>query len=301
MRAIGITGATGFVGQSLTRSLAQSGRSLRLFSRAGGVGSDGSTITTLVGKPELFAGLDSVIHLAGLTSSKASQEQLTRVNVDLTVDVAKAAAEAGVRRFIFFSSLGVHGKAGMSARIGPDALYAAVNAYGRSKVAAEQALKAISAETGIELTIMRPPMIYGPGGKGSFNALFKLVMSGLPLPFGMAQADRTFCSVGNVISATLTALDAPRTGILLPGDLEDFSTRSLIEAMASASGRKKPALFPAPPWAIRTALASIGQADMATSLFDPLLIDRAHWREWGWTPVETAIDGVKRAVDGFES
>lgn len=294
MREIGITGAAGFVGLRLTRSLVRAGRSLRLFSRANGVGADGLQITALARKPELFAGLDSLIHLAGLTSSKASEEQLTRINVDLTVDVAKAAAEAGVRRFVFFSSLGVHGKAG--GRIGPNTVYAAVNAYGRSKVAAEQALKSISANTGMELTIIRPPMIYGPNARGSFNALFKLVKSGFPLPFGLARAERTFCSIENVISATTVALNSPRTGILIPGDLEDFSTRSLIEAMALASGREKPVLIPVSPWMIRKALGTIGRGDMAASLFDPLTIDRDHWREWDWTPPEKAFEGVKCAV-----
>lgn len=293
---IGITGAAGFVGEALARSLAASGRPVRLFARADGATADGRPVTALAAEPGLFAGLGSVVHLAGLTSSKTSQDQLTAVNVELAADVARAVARAGGRRLVFFSSLGVHGKTSASGRIGPDEGYAPVNAYGLSKVAAEQALFAISRDTGLELTIIRPPMIYGPGGKGSFNALFKLVKSGLPLPLGLARAERSFCSVGNVISATIAAIDAPKTGVFLPADPEDFSTRDLIEVIASISIQKMPVLAPLSPWTMKAALRAIGLADMAASLFEPLVIDRAHWRDWSWTPVETGRQALRDTV-----
>lgn len=292
---IGVVGATGFVGRHLVADLVAEGPGRpRLFGRSGGTVA-GCPVEPLDLRPQTFAGLDCLVHLAGITTSRASPEALQRTNVDLAVDVARAAAAAGVKRFVFLSSLHVHGKAADGA-VGPDSPLRADNAYGGSKIAAEQALAAVAAETGLELAVLRPPMVYGPGAKGSFSLLARLVRTGAPLPLALARGRRSFCSVNNLVSAIRHAIDAPIPGgPLIPADSEDFETRELVEAMAGAVGRRS-RLWPVPRAVLAAPLALVGRREMITSLFEPLRIDRSHWAAHGWSPVETGAEAVRAAL-----
>lgn len=291
---IGITGATGFVGGALVESLLAEGAELRLFGREA-ASVRGLPVRPFRAAPEDFAGLDCVVHLAGITTSRASAEALRQANVDLAVETARAAAAAGVRRFVFLSSLHVHGKSAGEA-VRPDSPLNADNAYGRSKAEAEGALRAVAEETGLELVILRPPMIYGRDGKGSFQLLARLVRSGLPLPFGRARGRRSFCSIENLVSAIRRAIRGPaRPEALIPADPDDFDTPELVRAMAGALNR--PArLFAFPRALLTLPLALVGRAEMIVSLFDPLRVDRAHWAAWGWAPEQPGSDAVRAAV-----
>lgn len=292
---IGIVGATGFVGRHLVAALVAEGPGRpRLFGRSGGT-VEGCPVEPLGLRPESLAGLDCVVHLAGITTSRASPEALQRTNVDLAVDVARAAAAAGVKRFVFLSSLHVHGKAADEA-VGPDSPLRADNAYGASKIAAERALAAVAAKTGLEVAVLRPPMVYGPGAKGSFSLLARLVGAGAPLPLALARGRRSFCSVKNLVSAIRHAIDAPTPGgPLIPADPEDFETRDLVKAMADALDRRV-RLWSAPKALLAAPLALVGRREMVTSLFEPLRIDRSHWAAHGWRPVETGADAVRAAL-----
>lgn len=292
---VGIVGPTGFIGSALVADfLADGAGRPRLFGRRPSV-LGGQTVEPLTLTASLFKGLDCVVHLSGITTSRASEAELQRVNVDLAVDVARAAAAAGVKRLIFISSLHVHGKAA-AGRVGPDAPLQADNAYGRSKAAAELALGRVAAETGLSLTILRPPMVYGPGSKGSFRLLANLVRTGLPVPFGRARAKRSFCSVGNLVSAIRYAVAAPKPPqVLIPADPEDFDTPGLVRAMAAGSGRRT-RLWSIPKGMLHVPLALVGRGEMITSLFEPLRIDRSHWADWGWQPVESGVSAVRAAV-----
>lgn len=280
---IGITGATGFVGRALTQHLRAQGREdVRLFGRD----------TTYD-----FAGLDCVVHLAGITTSRASMEELRRVNVDMAAAVARAAADHGVRRLVFMSSLHVHGKAS-AFPVGPQSPLHPDNAYGQSKAEAEVVVKAIADQAGMELVVLRPPMIYGPGSKGSFPLLARLVATGLPLPFGAARGRRSFCSIDNLLSALDRAIDGPVVaGALIPADPDDFDTPRLVAAMAQAKGRRA-RLFPFHRALLAAPLSLIGRSEMATSLFDPLSIDRSHWTDWAWQPQQSGTEAVAKALAG---
>lgn len=295
---VGITGAQGFIGRGLVTELDREKRvKLRLFGRRASTTAGGLAVTRLDAEPASFAGIDTLVHLAGVTTSKPTDADLTATNVDLALDVARAAASAEVRRFVFFSSVHVHGKA-ITGPISPETPYGPENAYGRSKVAAEQALEAFCRGGEMELIILRPPMIYGPAAKGSFALLLKLVRTGIPLPFGAATAPRSFCSISNLVSATIAAstrASPPR--LLFPADPEDFSTRDLVEAMKTASGTSS-ALLPVPNWIMRRLLLVAGRGEIYKSLFESLVIDRSHWRQWDWRPVETGAHGVRVAVLG---
>jgi len=283
---VGITGASGFIGQALARRLTEQSRPLRLFGRKSGA-TLSPPIEPLDPNSRSFEGIETLVHLAGITSSDQPESEIRRVNVELATQVAEAAIAAKVKRLIFFSSLAVYGKAS-GASISPTTPFAPSNAYGRSKADAEQKLEAICAGK-IELVILRPPMIYGRGGKGSFQALLKLVGTGLPLPFGAATAKRSFCSISNVVSATEAAIDHPSPPrIFIPADALDLSTRDLCLAMREARGTKS-RLIPVPAWAMLLLLRAIRRAEIGQSLFEPLTIDRAHWTDWGWQPPQATV------------
>ncbi len=294
---IGVVGASGFVGRALVeRLLAEGGGCPRLFGRSAGE-VERCAIEAIEPGPNAFRGLDCVVHLAGVVDPRAPAETLKEANVEFAIDVARAAATSGVRRLVFLSSISVHGRASNDA-VGPLTPLNPDNAYGRSKVEAEQALTAIAAETGIELVILRPPMVYGPGGKGSFALLARLIRTGLPLPFALARGRRSFCSVGNLVSAIRHAAETPTPpAVLIPADPEDFDTPGLVRTMAAAMGRKV-RLWPVPKTALAVPLAALGRAEMITSLFEPLQVGRAHWRRHGWRPAESATEAVRAALGG---
>ena len=293
MRKIGVTGARGFVARGLISHLTSDPDvSLRLFGRDLGQTEEGLPILPLSCSPESLAGLDAIVHLAGLTTSNSPAEMLSEVNVRLAADLFSAATQAGVRRFVFFSSISVHGKGGSEVPLTPGSAIAPVNAYGRSKAEAEMALTEIGRGRSIELVILRPPMIYGPGGGGSLAALHRLVRTGAPIPLGAARAPRSFCSLNNIVSATAATLSATRPPpLLLPADPEDLSTRAIVEIMQKAQGL--PVRAPSVPiWPMKALLRAAGQGEAAASLFEPLVIDRRHWMDWGWSPGESAWDAM---------
>lgn len=294
-KQIGIVGASGFIGRALVANLLAEGTGYpRLFGRSRGqVGR--CPVEVLDFSPGMFSGLDCVVHLSGITTSRATESELKLTNVDLAVKVATAAVAAGVKRLVFISSLHVHGKSALC-RVSPDSPFNPDNAYGGSKAAAEMALGRIAAETGLELVILRPPMVYGAAGRGSFNMLARLVKTGLPLPFGRARAPRSFCSIDNLVSAIRHAVDLQAPGtVLIPADPEDFDAGSLTQAMGRALGRPV-SLWPLPKSVLALPLDAIGRGEMVTSLFEALEIDRAHWKTVGWQPVETGSAAIAKAL-----
>lgn len=294
LERIGVVGASGYIGSALVASLLADGSSPRLFGRTAGAVAN-CEMFALTEDPQQFTGLNSIVHLSAITTSRASEEDLRRANIDLATKTARKAAAAGVKRFIFISSLHVHGKTA-GTPVGPTSPFKGDNAYGRSKAKAETALAAIAIDLGLELTIVRPPMIYGRGSKGSFPLLAKLVRTGVPLPLGTAHAPRSFCSIANVVSAIRHVIATPTSvRVLLPADPQDFDTTGMITAMARAMGCKA-MLWPAPRALLAAPLTMIGRGEMITSLFDPLQIDRTHWEEVGWIPPEGGDQAIRAAL-----
>lgn len=291
---IGIVGASGYIGGALIRALMSDGHLLRLFGRRRGTIA-GLELEPLAHGSEQFVGLDCIVHLSGITTSRASEALLRQANVDLAVQTGLKAAAAGVKRFIFVSSLHVHGKTA-EYPVAPDSPFKFDNAYGKSKFEAEVALADVFAGKPTELVILRPPMIYGRGSKGSFGLLVKFVGTGLPLPLAAARGRRTFCSIANLVSAIHHCIKSSDPApVLIPADPEDFDTQSLIRALAGIMGRPS-LLWYAPKPLLELPLALIGRREMIVSLYEPLQVDRSHWEGQEWRPVESGMQGLSAAV-----
>lgn len=278
--AIGIIGASGFVGRALVQDLiADTEDRPRLFGRRKSTVS-GCPVEELTTKPGSFDGLRCVVHLAAITNSRAPEDELERANVEFAGEVTKAAAQAGVRRFVFVSSLAVYGRT-VPQPIVPETHFNPANAYGRSKISAEALLRKIADESGMELVILRPPMVYGAGSKGNFSLLARLIQMGLPLPFGSAKAQRSFCSIGNLVSAIRHAMFRAEPGsMLIPADPDDVDTATLVTRMAEMMERPL-RLVPVSKRLVAWPLAALGRAEMATSIFEPFRGERTHWKQIG--------------------
>lgn len=294
-KRVGIVGATSYLGRHLVKRLLDDNQcELRLFSRNTRSILD-QPVYALDRLEDQFKGLDCVIHLAAITDNRVPEGEMRQVNLNLALAVAEAGARANVSRFVFLSSIGVHGKSSPKP-VGPGSSYRPENAYARSKVAAERALAALSQKHDFELTTLRPPMIYGPSGTNSFAQLARLLKTGMPLPFAAARGLRSFCSVENAISAIIhSAVEKEVSPVLIPADPEDFDTVALIGEMARAM-EQDVRLWPLSKSLLAIPLGLVGQRDMVTSLFEPLQVDRAHWQEQKWRPLESGIVGVRRAL-----
>jgi nucleoside-diphosphate-sugar epimerase len=235
-----------------------------------------------------------VLSLAGLVDPGASAAALHEANVARPARLAAAAAAEDVRRFVHLSSMSVFGKFSDSP-LTPNSPLRPENDYGHSRAEGESRLLEVCERTGLSLTIVRSPMVYGEAG-GGFHALLKLVRSGLPLPLGLASAPRSFCSLANLASALVTAASrSDQSGILMPADPSDLSASEMCAMIGDALGRR-PRLAPVPPAAMKILLSFGGQEDRYRSMFEPMQIDRAHWDDWGWVPTQTAAAGIAEAV-----
>lgn len=295
---VAIVGAGGFVGRALVEHFDQDPSTrVVLFGRAAGVLS-GHPVSPIPVAPGELKGVDVVVHLAGIAHQRATEADYQRVNIDLALAVAAEAMRAGVPRFIFVSSVQVHGQ-WSATPISPDSAFQPASPYGWSKAEAERALASLLQGTSTELVVIRPPLVYGPGAKANFAALMKAAGLGLPLPLGAASARRSMISIANLVDAIhALALAGPRStagGVLLPADAQDLSVRDLYSTLCRASGRPAP-LAPVPAWILGPALAAVGKRRMFDSLFRPAVINRAHWADMNWSPRQTAEDGLRHAM-----
>lgn len=307
-----ITGATGFVGRALAVCLMAERRRVAAVSRSPGAslpeGLDAIRITGLDDRPQLSAALAdvrTVVHCAAITVSPApndteQQVALRRVNVDGTLALARQAAEAGVTRFVFLSSIKVCGESSRE--------YCPIQAgdapipedgYGKSKLEAEQGLLALAHETGLEVVIIRPPLIYGPGVGGNFSTMVRWVARGIPLPLGaITQNRRSLVALDNLIDLIVTCLDHPAAAnqVFLVSDGEDVSTTGLLQRIAAAMG-KSARLLPVPVWMLERTAALLGRRELARRLCSSLQVDISKTQETlGWRPPITLDEGLARAV-----
>lgn len=270
-----ITGATGFLGSALVEYFRDRGHSVRGTSRniAPGlvrVGElNGSTDWRVA-----LEGVRTVIHCAGLAHTKAEAADFQRINVDGTLRLAREAIKAGVTRFVFISSIGVNGDRTTDKPFTADDTPRPVKPYAASKLRAEEGLRALAKETGLELVIIRPPLIFGPGGRGNVALLAKVVKLGLPTPFGLTRNRRDVVSLSVLCRfVERAALSPVEDTILLASDGRPLSTRELLDKVAADNGRRKPLHLPVPVWLLSAAMSLVGLKEQRSQLLGNLEVD----------------------------
>lgn len=296
-----VTGANGFVGAEIVRQLRAQGAAVRLAVRT----PTGAADEVVVGDigPETnwstaLAGVDRVIHCAARVHQMDDRAAdplaaFRTVNRDGSAALAQQAAEAGVKRLVFLSSIKVNGettkdRGPFTAEDAPDPQ----DPYGVSKSEAEQALHSIAAETGLEIAIIRPPLVYGPGVRANFARMVLWVARGRPMLFGLCRNQRSLVSVTNLASLAIAASKHPAAAgaTLLASDGETVSVRDLLSRIGVAFGR--PArLLPVPPALLRLAGSLTGQRAAIDRLCDPLVVDGESTRRLlGWHPPATMAE-----------
>jgi nucleoside-diphosphate-sugar epimerase len=254
--------------------------------------------------------LDVVIHCAGLAhqpsdSPLAQRDAMQAVNVGLTQRLIDLALQRRARRFVLLSSIAVNGQ-----ETAPGQCYRAsdapapLNAYGESKRDAELLLWRCSQGTDMDGTVVRPPMVYGPGAPGNFDKLIRALRRGLPLPLRSATRNRrSFVSIDNLVDLLHTCIDLPAAAgqTFLVSDGEDLSTADLLRRLGRASGR--PArLLPMPTALIQTAATLLGRREIAQRLLGDLRINIDHTvHTLDWTPPLSVDEGLRRAAAGLNS
>lgn len=303
-----LTGANGFVGRHLADTLMCRGFDFLALSRVSCTADYPSLTIESLGNVDAMkaalSGYSVVIHTAARAhvmqdSVSDPIDEYRRVNTQITLDLAKAAVAAGVRRFIFISSIKVHGEATAlgspyraSDTLMPD------DPYGMSKLEAEQGLMKLAGETGLEVVIIRPPLVYGPGVKGNFASLIKLMSKGLPLPLGAIDNKRSLVGIDNLVDLIIRCVDHPAAAnqVFLAGDGEDLSTTGLLRGVAEAIGR--PAhLIPVPAALLSLGATLLGKRAVAQRLLGSLQVDISKARELlGWEPPMSVKEGLRRCV-----
>lgn len=299
-----ITGANGFVGKALCRHVRCQGRDVATVGRTDHVGASDYQVALIDRQTDwggILDGIGVVIHLAARVH--VMREQLANplgayreTNVEGTLNLARQAAQAGVRRFIFISSIKVNGEQTLPGRpFTADDAPASVDAHGISKLEAEHGLLALAKETQMEIVIIRPPLVYGPGGKGNFFSMLKLVRRSWPLPFGAIHNQRSLVAIDNLVSLITTCVDHPAAAnqIFLVSDGEDLSTSDLLRRLAKAAGVSS-RLIPVPSGLLSIGFMLLGKRMIAQRLLGSLQVDISKTKEiLGWTPPVTVDEGLR--------
>ena len=286
---VALTGATGFIGRHLLRELPRRGFRVRVLLRrptALPPEASGAVVGDLAAPRNMaaaLAGVDAIIHSAGLahTMSGTPEDDFRVFNTEATVALARAAERAGVRRFVFLSSIRAQSGPAAEGILTEDAEPRPTDAYGRSKLAAEQGL----ATLGIDWAALRPVLVYGPGVKGNMAALAALARSPYPLPLGAFSARRSLLSVDNLVAAIDTVLRAPGAlrRPLVVADPEPLTVGEMIAALRAGLGRR-PGLIPVPPALLGAALRLSGRAEAFERLAGSLVASPAALMRLGWAP-----------------
>ncbi|MGV3710312.1 MAG: UDP-glucose 4-epimerase family protein [Gemmatimonas sp.] len=307
-----VTGASGFVGQTLVDTLLREGTSVvaayrrERDPRPGVHAVNIGDMDANTNWAPALTGVDAVVHLAArvhvMNETAANPiDAFRRVNVEGTRNLALQARASGVRRFVFVSSIKVNGESGsFTDTDAPNP----VDPYGISKREAEEALWEVARTTGLEVVVIRPPLVYGPGVKANFQALVRLAQRGIPLPFGAIDNRRSFVAVDNLVSLISCCLRHPQAAgeTFLVSDGHDLSTAQLLRAMAAAAN-KPITLIPVPPLLLRAGLTLVGKGAMADRLLDSLTVNISNaQRKLGWVPPVGVDDALRRTLqnDGLQ-
>jgi nucleoside-diphosphate-sugar epimerase len=303
-----LTGASGFIGQAFVETLTSRGKPFLALSRNPRPGF--KAIGDIADKDDWsqeLRGASAVIHLAARAHVRKEQaadpaDAYRRTNVAATERLARAAAECGVKRLVFISSIAVNGKETQPGRpFTEQDAPAPVDLYGISKLQAEQALRQIAQETGLEVVSIRPPLVYGPNVPSNFRAMMQWIAKGVPLPLGAVGNLRTLCAVDNLVDLALLCVEheAAAGQTFLVGDGEDLSTTDLLRRVGRFMGR--PArLVPVPASLLWLGARLLRREAVARQLLASLQLDLSNSRRLlGWTPPVGVDDALRRTARHF--
>jgi len=308
-----VSGSSGFIGRRLCAYAAKNGHSIKAAVRSvdshnisadalivGDIGPDTDWSSAL-------QGVDVIIHLAARVhvmkeASKYPLAEYRRVNVDETRNLALSAAKEGVKRFVFVSTIKVNGESTHKKPFEEKDPPAPADPYSISKWEAEQALLEVSFRTGLEIVILRPPLVYGPGVKGNLLALMKYVDKGYPLPFGKISNKRSFISLDNLVDALLTSATVPECAgmTFLVSDGHTLSTSDLVKIIARAMNRKTNLINI--PEGLFSILGMVVPPlrPVIDRLTGSLVVDSSLFGHvTGWSPVQTVDEGIESMVSEY--
>jgi nucleoside-diphosphate-sugar epimerase len=307
-----VTGATGLVGRALCRVLARAGYRVRRALRARALaGPEDAIVGDIGGETDwttALHGVKYVVHLAARTHVLEKPDaravaEYERVNVAATRRLAGQAAVAGVRRFVFLSSVKVNGEATTGRGFQEDDAPCPEDPYGETKRDAEELLLCLARETSMEVVVLRSPLVYGPGVKGNFERLMRLVTTRLPLPLASVDNRRSLIYVGNLADAILTCMERPQASgrVYLVSDGEDMSTPELIRAIGQ-SLHVQPFIMRFPVRWLRAIAWATGRSAEIGRLTNSLAVDTTRIRrELGWTPPYSPAEGLRETAEWYHS
>ena len=306
-----VTGCNGFVGRELCAVLSRNRRVRGTVRNAVGTGCFNgievveANLAAAVSWTDVLAGVGVVIHCAARVHMMNDQEadpltEFRRINVEGTLNLAKQAAAAGVKRFIFLSSIKVNGEQTVfGAPFTADYQADPGDPYGVSKREAEDGLRALAQETGMEVVVIRPPLVYGPGVKANFLAMMRWLSRGVPLPLGaVTENRRSLVALDNLVDVIVTCIDHPAAAnqTFLVSDGEDLSTAELLRRMGGALGRPAK-LIPIPVELLKFGATVLGRPGVAQRLCGSLQVDISKTRYLlGWSPPVNVDEGLRRTV-----
>ena len=315
-----VTGANGFVGSALCASLvAQQHQVVAVLRQS----SNTNTLsipehsaqylhslqldfTDILSIKSSLQGVDAIVHCAARVhqvreSAADPLAEYRRINTQATLNLARMAAQAGVRRFVFLSSVKVNGEYSQRGHPFRSSQAAAIDAYGLSKWEAERGLMAIAAKTAMEVVIIRPPLVYGPGVKANFLTMMRALHRGIPLPFGAINNQRSLIALPNLVDFIALCLIHPKAAhqTFMISDQQDVSTTKLLRLLGDAL--HCPArLLPMHQGLLGVSLKAIGRGDMAQRLCADLTVDSSPATDLlGWQPPLTLQQGLQLTADHF--
>ena len=308
-----LTGVTGFVGYAVAKSIINQGHCLKVLVRKKTnfhikkIEQHNFNLENLEHlSVDIFSNVDCVIHSAARAhilndSSSNSLVNFRKINRDATIKLAEISSKKGVKRFVFLSSIGVHGTNSYDI-FSESSLINPQNAYAQSKIEAEYGLLKIANSSDMEVVIIRPPLVYGLNAPGNFGLLVKWVKKSLPMPFGAINNLRSFIALENLVDFILLCADRSRSPlainqVFLIADGEDVSTTSLLHKVADAYGVKS-RLLPIPIPLMRLGAKFLGKSNLTDSLFGNLKIDSSKARKLlGWKPIVTMDEQLKKMAE----
>jgi len=313
-RKIIVTGGTGFVGGALlTRLVARGDRDVLAWIRRVDSNLPVGVIPVVPSFSRVFAAgspvenLDVVVHCAARVHVMSDtaidpSAEFRKVNVDLTLELARGAVAAGAKRFIFLSTVKVNGQStgpGLAFKDGDTPQ--PMDPYAVSKLEAERELRCLAEDTGMEVVIIRVPLVYGPGVKGNFRSMMRWLSTGLPLPLGGLNNKRSLVSLENLVDLIDTCVEHPAAAnqTLMVSDDEDLTTSELLHRLASALGRPARLLAVPDSWLARVARL-LGREDVHARLCGSLQVDMSKTCELlGWTPPVRVDDALRNTAQDY--